>query len=82
MIKIQDVGPDVVTRVGAVVSGSTLSGGFLAEVMSWNWGTISFVTATLCAIATFLWNAYYRRKTYQLQVEAIKRGAVFYELKE
>lgn len=81
-MKIQDVGPDMITKAGAAVSTVTLGGGFWAEVMSWNWSAISFITATVCAIGTFLWNGYYRRKTYKLQEEAVRRGVAFYELKD
>lgn len=82
MIRVPDVGPDIITKVGAAASTAAMGTGFWAEVMSWNWSAISFITATVCAIGTFLWNGYYRRKTYKLQEDAYRKGVAFYELKE
>lgn len=83
MIKVGDVvGADLATRAGAVVTGTTVSGGWLAELMSWNWSVISFITATVCAVLTLAWNAYYKRRTYKLLEEHARKGAIKYELKD
>lgn len=58
---------DTITRVGAQVSVATMSGGWMADVMAWQWGTISFIVGTLMALATFAWNAYFKRKEYLLK---------------
>lgn len=83
MIKVGDVvGADLVTRAGAAVTGATVSGGWLAELMSWNWSVISFITATICAVLTLAWNAYYKRRTYKLLEEHARKGAIKYEFKD
>ena len=83
MIKVGDVvGADLTTRAGAVVTGATVSGGWLAELMSWNWSVISFITATVCAVLTLAWNAYYKRRTYKLLEEHARKGAIKYEFKD
>lgn len=83
MIKVGDVvGADLTTRAGAAVTGATVSGGWLAELMSWNWSAISFITATLCAVLTLAWNAYYKRRTYKLLEEHARKGAIKYEFKD
>lgn len=83
MIKVGDVvGVDLATRAGAAVTGATVSGGWLAELMSWNWSVISFITATICAVLTLAWNAYYKRRTYKLLEEHARKGAIKYEFKD
>ena len=83
MIKVGDVvGSDLTTRAGAAVTGATVSGGWLAELMSWNWSAISFITATVCAVLTLAWNAYYKRRTYKLLEEHARKGAIKYEFKD
>lgn len=83
MIKVGDmVGPDLTTRVGAAATGATVSGGWLAELMSWNWSTISFITATVCAVLTLAWNAYYKRRTFKLLEEQARKGTIKYEFKD
>lgn len=83
MIKVGDVvGADLATRTGAAVTGATVSGGWLAELMSWNWSTISFITATVCAVLTLAWNAYYKRRTFKLLEEQARKGTIKYEFKD
>lgn len=83
MIKVGDVvGADLATRAGAAVTGATVSGGWLAELMSWDWSVISFITATICAVLTLAWNAYYKRRTYKLLEEHARKGAIKYEFKD
>lgn len=83
MIKVGDVvGADLATRAGAAVTGATVSGGWLAELMSWNWSVISFITATVCAVLTLAWNMYYKRRTYKLLEEHARKGAIKYEFKD
>lgn len=83
MIKVGDmVGADLATRAGAAVTGATVSGGWLAELMSWNWGAISFITATVCAVLTLAWNVYYKRRTFKLLEEQARKGAIKYEFKD
>lgn len=83
MIKVGDVvGADLATRAGAAVTGATVSGGWLAELMSWNWSVISFITATVCAVLTLAWNAYYKRRTYKLLEEYARKGSIKYEFKD
>lgn len=83
MIKVGDmVGADLATRAGAAVTGATVSGGWLAELMSWNWSTISFITATVCAVLTPAWNAYYKRRTFKLLEEQARKGTIKYEFKD
>lgn len=83
MIKVGDmVGSDLATRAGAAVTGATVSGGWLAELMSWNWSTISFITATACAVLTLAWNVYYKRRTFKLLEEQARKGTIKYEFKD
>ena len=83
MIKVGDVvGTDLTTRAGAAVTGATVSGGWLAELMSWNWSTISFITATVCAVLTLAWNAYYKWRTFNLLEEHARKGNIKYEFKD
>lgn len=83
MIKVGGVvGADLATRAGAAVTGATVSGGWLAELMSWDWSVISFITATVCAVLTLAWNAYYKRRTYKLLEEHARKGAIKYEFKD
>lgn len=83
MIKVGDiVGADLATRAGAAVTGATVSGGWLAELMSWDWSVISFITATVCAVLTLAWNVYYKWRTYKLLEEHARKGAIKYEFKD
>lgn len=83
MIKVSDMlTSDAATRVGVAVTGTAVSGGWLAEVMSWNWSAISFITATVCAVLTLIWNAYYKRRTYKLLEEQARKGSIKYEFKD
>lgn len=83
MIEVGDmVGSDLATRAGAAVTGAMVSGGWLAELMNWDWGTISFITATVCAVITMAWNAYYKRRTFKLLEEHARKGVIKYELKD
>ncbi|WPK32968.1 holin [Escherichia phage AV102] len=83
MIKVGDVvGADLATRAGAAVTGATVSGGWLAELRSWDWSVISFITATVCAVLTLAWNAYYKWRTYKLLEEHARKGAIKYEFKD
>lgn len=83
MIKVSDViTTDAVTRVGAAVTGAAVSGGWVAEVMSWNWSAISFITATVCAVLTLIWNMYYKRRTFKLLEEQARKGSIKYEFKD
>ena len=50
--------------------------------MSWNWSTISFITATVCAVLTLAWNAYYKRRTFKLLEEQARKGTIKYEFKD
>lgn len=82
MIRLSDVPADLATRAGVMATGVATSGGWLAEIMSWNWSAISFITATICAILTAAWNAYIGHKRLKLQEEAVRKGIPFYELKK
>lgn len=82
MIRLSDVPADLATRAGVMATTAATGGGWLAEVMSWNWGAISFITATICAILTAGWNAYIGHKRLKLQEEAVRKGIPFYELKK
>lgn len=83
MIKASEVlSTDVITRAGTAVTGAAVSGGWLAEVMSWNWSAISFITATACAVLTLVWNAYYKRRTFKLLEEQVRKGSIKYEFKD
>lgn len=82
MIRLSDVPADVATRAGVLATTVTTSGGWLADVMAWNWGAISFITATCCAILTFGWNIYLGWRRLRLQEEAIRKGIPYYELKK
>lgn len=83
MIKVSDViTTDTVTRVGTAVTGAAVSGGWVAEVMSWNWSAISFITATVCAVLTLIWNMYYKRRTFKLLEEQARNGSIKYEFKD
>lgn len=82
MIRLSDVPADLATRAGVTATSVAAGGGWLAEVMSWNWSAISFITATVCAILTAAWNAYISHKRLKLQEEAVRKGIPFYELKK
>lgn len=82
MIRLSDVPADLATRAGVMATTAATGGGWLAEVMSWNWSAISFITATICAILTAGWNAYIGHKRLKLQEEAVRKGIPFYELKK
>lgn len=83
MIKVSDViTTDAVTRVGTAVTGAAVSGGWVAEVMSWNWSAISFITATVCAVLTLIWNMYYKRRTFKLLEEQARKGSIKYEFRD
>ena len=82
MIRLSDVPADLATRAGVMATGVATSGGWLAEIMSWNWSAISFITATICAILAAAWNAYIGHKRLKLQEEAVRKGIPFYELKK
>lgn len=82
MIRLSDVPTDLATRAGVAATGVAGGGGWLAEMMSWNWSAISFITATICAILTAAWNAYIGHKRLRLQEEAVRKGIPFYEFKK
>lgn len=83
MIKVSDViTTDAVTRAGTAVTGAAVSGGWVAEVMSWNWSAISFITATVCAVLTLIWNMYYKRRAFKLLEEQARKGSIKYEFKD
>lgn len=83
MIKVSDVvSTDVITKAGTTVTTAAVSGGWVAEVMSWNWSAISFITATVCAVLTLVWNAYYKRRTFKLLEEQARKGIIKYEFKD
>lgn len=83
MIKVGDnLASEVVTRAGVVATGAAGAGGWLAEIMSWNWSAISFITATVCAVLTLVWNMYYKRRTYKLLEEQARKGSIKYEFKD
>lgn len=72
---------DTITRVGVQAAAATMGGGWVADIMSWQWGTISFIVGTVVAVLTFLWNAYYKRKEYLLKEKALQKGLEYYEFK-
>lgn len=72
---------DTVTRIGAQAAAATMGGGWVADIMAWQWGTISFIVGTVVAVLTFVWNAYYKRKEYLLKEQALKKGLEYYEFK-
>lgn len=83
MIKVGGmVGSDLATRAGVAVTGAAVSGGWLAELMSWNWSTISLITATVCAVLTLAWSVYYKRRTFKLLEEQARKGTIKYEFKD
>jgi hypothetical protein len=73
---------ETITRVGTNVSVATMGGGWMADVMSWQWGTISFIVGTVMAVLTFAWNAYYKHKEYKLKEKALEKGLEYYEHKQ
>ena len=73
---------ETITRVGTNVSVATMSGGWMADVMSWQWGTISFIVGTVMAVLTFAWNAYYKHKEYKLKEKVLEQGLEYYEHKQ
>lgn len=70
---------DTLTRAGTNAAAAAMGGGWMAEVMKWDWGTISFMVGTLMAVLTFLWTAYYKRKEYKLREEMRDKGLKYYE---
>jgi len=72
---------DTITRAGAQAAAATMGGGWVADIMAWQWGTISFIVGTVVAVLTFLWNAHYKRKEYLLKEQALKKGLEYYEFK-
>lgn len=83
MIKPSEIlGADALTRAGTAVTTAAVSGGWLADIMSWNWSAISFITATVCAVLTLVWNAYYKRRTFKLLEEQARKGSIKYEFKD
>lgn len=72
---------DTLTRVGAQAATASMGGGWLAHMMSWDWGNISFIVGTLLAVASFIWNAYYKRKEYLLKEKALAKNLEYYEFK-
>lgn len=73
---------DTITRAGTRVAAATMGGGWVADIMSWNWGTISFIVGTVLAVLTFAWNAYYKRKEYLLKEKAFAKGLNYFEYSE
>lgn len=73
---------DTITRVGTQAAVATMSGGWMAEIMKWDWGTISFIVGAVMAVLTFAWNAYYKRKEYLLKELALKHKLEYFEYKE
>jgi hypothetical protein len=82
MIRLSDIPADLATRAGVAVTSVATGGGWLADVMAWNWGVISFITATACAIFTVIWNIYAGWRRLRLQEEAVRKGLSYYELKK
>lgn len=72
---------DTLSRVGTRAAAATMGGGWVADIMAWNWGTISFIVGTVLAVLTFVWNAYYKRKEYLLREKALEKGLEYYEFK-
>ena len=73
---------DTITRAGTQAAVATMSGGWMAEIMKWDWGTISFIVGAVMAVLTFAWNAYYKHKEYKLKEKALEKGLEYYEHKQ